>query len=440
MTQQATLTAPSAVSRQEALPLNEAGEPLFHGLTAAAWLKVAIVSVLMIATFRFNLYRLWLKTNPFSGELNWRHSIVVPIVGLYYLYVNRDDLLKARAYVAWSGLPILVLGILLFGYGIWPGQNDFIKDFGMVVALFGVVAFLCGWQVMKIAWFPIVFLVCAIPWPELVYSYIASPLQHLAASVAVGTLRLTGVEAMNQGTKILMEGPKGYRALNVAEACAGLRSLMTFISVGAAVAFLSERPLWQKILITFSAIPIAIFCNVMRVSGQGLLHHYWSEAWSEGFAHQFAGTVMLVPGFLFIVLVCWILDRMFIEVADVTPSQKRSSLVRAAAGAADWSMSKPVAPVAARALPAVSKPQVITKAQAAPTAVPTPAVKKVQAPVSGAKPGVAGPAKPQATGKPPIAGSAQPQAAPATPPRPGIVKPPAVKKIAPKPPAPEEGK
>src|SRR6185503_3262383 len=190
---------------------------------------------------------------------------------LYYLYVNREDLLKARAYVAWSGLPILIFGVLLFGYGIWPGQNDFIKDIGMVVAVFGVVALLCGWQVMKIAWFPIAFLVCAIPWPGLAYSYIASPLQHLAASVAVGVLRFTGVESQNQGTKILMLGPKGWRALNVAEACAGLRSLMTFISVGAAVAFLSVRPLWQKIIITISAIPIAIFCNVMRVAGQGLL-------------------------------------------------------------------------------------------------------------------------------------------------------------------------
>ena len=176
----------------------------------------------MIATFRFNLYRLWLKTNPFTGELNWRHSIVVPIVGLYYLYVNRDDLLRAKMYVAWSGLPILVFGILFFGYGIWPGQNDYVKDLGMVVAIFGVVALLCGWQVMKIAWFPIAFLICAMPWPELVYSKIASPLQHLAASVAVGTLRMTGVESMNQGTKILMYGDKGWMALNVAEACAGL--------------------------------------------------------------------------------------------------------------------------------------------------------------------------------------------------------------------------
>jgi exosortase len=123
------------------------------------------------------------------------------------------------------------------------------------------------------------------------------------------------------------------RTLQVAEACAGLRSLMTFISVGAAVAFLSNRPLWQKIIITLSAIPIAIFCNVMRVTGQGLLDHYWSHEVSEGFAHQFVGLVMLVPAFFLILLVGWLLDQLFVEEVDepapltikVTPRAQQSS-------------------------------------------------------------------------------------------------------------------
>ncbi len=88
---------------------------------------------------------------------------------------------------------------------------------------------------------------------------------------------------------------------------------MTFISVGAAVAFLSNRPLWQRIIITLSAIPIAIFCNVMRVAGQGVLDHYWSEQISEGFAHQFVGLVMLMPAFFLILLVGWVLDQLFVE-------------------------------------------------------------------------------------------------------------------------------
>jgi exosortase len=347
-------------------------------LRLSAWLKIAIVAGLMSWLFyASNLRRLWDKTNPFYGEPNWGHAIFVPIVGLYYLYLNRDELLTAKVnpltgmnFGRWRfitsgivlacgvlaylliprvapvsiieygtsaaigvaalgllamaldwGLGSLVFGLLIFGYGIYPGQNDWLKDLGMVVTLFGVVLTLCGWDVMRITWFPILFLVCALPWPGLVYSKIAGPLQNLAAWVSVGALNLFGVESSQQGTKIVMS--RGImvppRILNVAEACAGLKALMTFLSLGATVAFLSSRPLWQKIIITLSAIPIAIFCNVMRVAGQGLLDYYVSEQLSQSFAHQMVGLVMMLPAFLLILLMAWLVDQIFIEEVE-TPS------------------------------------------------------------------------------------------------------------------------
>ncbi len=288
--------------------------PSLGGIELTAWLKIAVVSLLLLATFRFNVLRLWLKTNPFTGEANWRHAIFIPLVGLYYLYVNRDDLLEAGVRHSWSGLGILLAGLLIFTYGIYPGQNDFVKDIGMVLSIFGTVLMLSGWQVMKVAWFPIAFLLCAVPWPDQLYSNVASPLQHLAASISVGVLRLTGVDAYNFGTKVTYLGNNGEpRTLNVAEACAGLRSLMTFVSVGAAVAFLSLRPMWQKTALVAMTVPIAVFCNVGRVAGQGLIDRYVSQQWSEGFAHQFVGIFMLLPGFLLVLATGWALDRLFIE-------------------------------------------------------------------------------------------------------------------------------
>lgn len=303
----------------------------FAGLSRTAWAKIGLITVLMALAFWPNLRRLWLKTNPFYGEPNWGHAIIVPIVGLYYLYTNREQLLKAQIKTSWWGLIPLIGGMLFYAYGIYPGRNDYFKDLGMVITLFGVVQLLCGSQVMKIAWFPIAFLVCALPWPGQFYSIVASPLQRLAAVVAVKVMAFTGVPAGSAGTKIFIGGITGdVRTLNVAEACAGLRSLMTFISLAAALAFLSVRPLWQKILITLSAIPIAVACNVMRVSGQGLLDHYISTAWSEGFAHQVAGLVMLLPAFLMVLLVFWLLDHLFIEEVE-----NKAELARASAPAAN---------------------------------------------------------------------------------------------------------
>ena len=338
---------------------------VYYGLSGRAWLRIGMIGTLMIALFWPNLRRLFLKTNPFTGEANWGHSFFVPLIGLYYLYLNRESLLKAVIRPGWLGLPIMLGGLLIFAYGIWPGQNDFVKDFGMVVTLFGVVALLCGWQVMKIAWFPIAFLVCGIPWPGLVYSYISSPLQRLAAEVGVLTLKVTGIDAMDAGTKIIMSftrhGKSVTQTLNVAEACSGLRSLMTFVSVAAAVAFLSARPLWQKIIVVLSAIPIAIFCNVMRVAGQGLLDKQNHE-WSQGFAHGFVGLVMMIPAFFLILLVCWLLDKIFIdevEKKDVLQQPKvvtrRATVAPAAAAVVRQAPVRPAA-IKPAAIPARPRP------------------------------------------------------------------------------------
>jgi exosortase/archaeosortase family protein len=311
---------------------------------------------------------------------------------------------------------------------------------------------------MKVAWFPIAFLVVALPWPELVYAKLAWPLQQLAASVAVGTLRLFGVDAQNSGTRIMMVDMKGnVRLLNVAEACAGLKSVMTFLMVAGTVAFLGSRALWEKIVIALSAIPIAIFCNVMRVSGQGLLDRYVSHEWSEGFAHQFAGVVMLIPGFFMILAIGWILEKVFIEevdknelaiaaanakaakskrtivevprrkqlesAAEVTVMPAASETAAATAANVDFSQEVDVAP-APKAAPVVAP---VAKAPVAPAAAPVaprvaPTVPAVSRPV--AKPAQAPIQKvPAATVRPAQAAppaAAAPRRAPAAPAAPGV--------------------
>ena len=394
------------MTQTSALPLGDEDqlrsywdEPGFAGLTRAAWLRMGIICLLLLALFWPNLRRLWFKTNPFTGEANWGHSFFVPLIGLYYLYLNREELLSPKARMPWPvalkllalwllvqlalwgsaffvlayrptlvmgrimligsvlmGLSMVMLGatiwitslrsrsaagarqalvsiadssavwfgfysllwgLVFYAWSIWPGQNDLFKDCSMIATLFGVVLLLGGWEVMRIAWFPIFFLGVAFPWPPLVYSQLAMPLQKLAAEAAVLTMKLTGVAAGRAATTLSISRPDGtFRGLEVAEACAGIKSLMTFVAVGAAVGFLSNRATWQKIFIAASAVPIAILCNSMRVAGQGLLDYYVSENFSQSFAHQFVGMVMLIPAFFLIMLVAWVVDNLFVEEVD----------------------------------------------------------------------------------------------------------------------------
>ncbi len=404
-------------------------------MSSQTWVQIGVIASLFGLLFWPNLRRLWLKTNPFNGEPNWGHAVVVPAVGLYYLFIHREALAKARGeQFIWGsitrpgrwvaavsmlvtgalivlacrgrlgtvyslssvagytvGLFGLIIGLLdwslgttLFGlaiyvYGIYPGQNDYLKDVGMIVTLFGIVLLVYGQRVMRVAWFPIVFLICAIPWPGLVYSWVAEPLQQIAANVAVLVLKTTGVDALCSGTKIVIQSAvstKPNRVLNVAEACAGMRSLMTFITIGGAVAFLPSRKLWQQVIIVVSAVPIAISCNVMRISGQGLLDHYVSPEWSESFAHQFVGMIMLLPAFFMILGVGKLLDKLFIEEADdpyvlLTPNK---AAVKATAGP----RTQP-APAAVAVLQP-SRPVVKTATQQATPAVRTPMTQMTEQP------------------------------------------------------------
>jgi exosortase len=352
---------------------------------ARVWGLLAIAMVLPLALVREEASRVFI---PVAAAV-----AVVLAATLGLIAWRGSDQLIQRAdqhSAGWFGGVIMLFGIAVFQYAIFPGQNDFLKDFGMVITLFGVVLALAGWSAMRIAWFPIAFLVCGLPWPGLVYSKVAGPLQQLAANVAVWTLQITGVEASVGGTKISMIGGDGnWRTLNVAEACAGMRSLMTFISVAAAVAFLSSRPLWQKIIVVLFAVPIAIFCNVMRVSGQGLLDRYVSHSLSENFAHQFVGLIMLIPAFLLILLVGWILDQIFVEQIDrrvvaMAPKVITRATAAAAAAMPQRTEQRSLAAVRAANPPAPAKPPVsVIKS---PVSVVKPPAPMARSAVSPAKP------------------------------------------------------
>src|ERR1051325_11046502 len=104
-------------------------ERIACGLSGRAWGRIAVMVGLMGAVFWPNLRRLWLKTNPISGEPNWGHSIFVPLIGLYYLYINREDLTRPRgrpvsrgraAVGVWVQLQLVAIGVLCVAWAYFP--------------------------------------------------------------------------------------------------------------------------------------------------------------------------------------------------------------------------------------------------------------------------------------------------------------------------------
>ena len=306
------------------VPNSQPGQSLY-------WAHVLILVASFGWLFWGNLQRLWQWTNPTSGDPNWGHAIFIPFISVAYLLEHRQRLREVCPQPTGAGLGVILLGIISFcgGIGIQSSFAEvgvYSQDVAMLGVLFGCVLAIFGWGMVRAALFPMAYLLCALPWPPYIHDLLTVPLQHVAATLSVRILQLTGLNVEQAGNTIhILSGSGLDRALNVAEACSGMRSLITFVSLGLAVAFLSRRPMWQKIIISLAAPPIAIACNTLRIVGEGLLDHYVSRNLSEGFAHSTVGLVLLLPGLGLFFLVGWLLDRLVVA-NDVPGNARRASM------------------------------------------------------------------------------------------------------------------
>jgi exosortase len=117
--------------------------------------------------------------------------------------------------------------------------------------------------------------------------------------------------------------------LNVVEACSGMRLLMAFMALGVATAYLEDRPIWQRVVLVLLGIPVAIVCNVVRVSITGVMYVLDKPQLGQGFMHDFTGILMLVPAFAMLWAVGWVLQGLFIEEDDDAPDHAERKEVAA---------------------------------------------------------------------------------------------------------------
>jgi exosortase len=310
-------------------------------LTPRGWLWLIVLGVLFGVLFRNVFLRtlliiaddppcyrptdLWSAlSNLLHGRFNqdWSHGLVLPFISVYFIHQNRARLMQARPRLCWLGLLLLFQGTISFAWWIWPGRNDMFQGYSVILTLVGLVLFLVGPEVMKMLWFPVLYLTLAVPVSDEAWNALSLRLKMFASHASTVALNVLGVpfhlDATVDGAVItLFRNGKYLGGLNVEDACSGLRMLMAFIALGAAVAFLSHRPTWQRWVLVILTVPVAMAVNVGRVTVTGFLHLVSPEM-AKGDFHTFVGMFMLLPALGLFLLVGWILDKTFIydEVDD----------------------------------------------------------------------------------------------------------------------------
>ncbi|HUS12396.1 MAG TPA: exosortase [Pyrinomonadaceae bacterium] len=305
-------------------------------VTKNLWRVLAIISVLLFAyaTVLVPLVRVW-----WTDE-NYSHGLLIPFIVAYILWMSRDRFAgKLSRPSSYLGLAAILIALFALWAGV-AGAELYTQRLSLVLILVGLVMYFWGVRLLRLLLVPFGLLLLSIPIPVIVFNKIAFPLQLFASSCAVWAMRLLGIPVLRQGNviELMPLNAVDTQKLEVVEACSGIRSLMTLMTLAVVFAYfthpsppssahstnvfngLKSYGFWRSTILLLSAVPIAILTNAFRVSGTGVLSHYYGTKVANGFFHSFSGWVIYIAAFLLLFGVGWMLDR-FKPATNKPPSE-----------------------------------------------------------------------------------------------------------------------
>lgn len=241
------------------------------------------------------------------NDPNYSHGFLVPLISFYLIWQNRKELNKIEIKPSLTGLALVIIGIILFILGNGASEY-FTVRFSFVLTIIGITLYLFGGRLFKKIWFPLFFLLFMIPIPYVIYFSATFPMQLLASKVSTGLLNIIGMNVIRQGNIIHLPN----QALEVAEACSGMRSLVSLLALGAVFAYFYQKRLTAGIIMFLSTIPIAVAGNVFRVFTTALIVYTVPDLRvTDEPLHTIMGTLVFVIAFVMLYIVGAILRKIF---------------------------------------------------------------------------------------------------------------------------------
>ena len=220
---------------------------------------------------------------------DYSHGFLVPLFSAFILWDKRKVIRETPVEPTWAGLPLVLLGIATVFFGVY-GAELFLSRVSLIMIVAGMIWMFFGGRLLREVRLPLGVLLLAIPFPEIIFNQITFPLQLFASRVASSVLPLLGVPVFREGNVIQLPVMK----LEVAQACSGIRSLMSLFTLAVFYGYFLEKTTGRRWFLALASIPIAVAANALRIVGTGLCVQYWDPAKGEGFFHEFSGWVMFV--------------------------------------------------------------------------------------------------------------------------------------------------
>lgn len=271
-------------------------------LTSVPYWQLGVLAVLSLWIYWSTLVRL---LGQWWRDPNFSHGFFVPLFSAFVIWQRREQLFVVNRKPSWSGLAILFIALLILIVG-QMGAELFLARSSLLLLLAGVMVLFFGWRVFGAVFFPWAFLLLMIPIPALLFNQITFPLQLLASKVSAAILPLFGVPILREGNVINLSS----MALEVAEACSGIRSLLSLLTLSIIYGYFMDKRLWVRWVLALASVPIAVAANSVRIIGTGLLVQYWDAEKAEGYFHASWGWIIFVVSLLMLyalhAVICWI--------------------------------------------------------------------------------------------------------------------------------------
>ena len=252
-----------------------------HVVGAAAFVAVAFCVLYLPVVIR--LVRDW------ATDDNYSHGFLVVPIAAYLAWERREAVRAAGVRPSMWGAAVVAGSLALLVAGVL-GAELFLTRMSVVGVTAGMVLWLLGWRALRALQFPVAFLMLMIPIPAILFNQIAFPLQLLASRFGTAVMSMASVPVLREGNVLVLSNT----TLEVAEACSGIRSLVSLLTFGILLGYFTESRATMRIATALATIPIAIVANGLRVAGTGVAAYYYGAGAAEGFLHTFAGWLVFV--------------------------------------------------------------------------------------------------------------------------------------------------
>ncbi|HEX8027056.1 MAG TPA: exosortase A [Vicinamibacterales bacterium] len=250
---------------------------------------------------------------------NYSHGFFIVPLALYFAWERRAMFDSKPIKPSFFGL-VVVAGSLFLLIAGTLGAELFLTRIAVIGTLTGAILFIFGWQRLYVLFFPLAFLLLMVPLPAIIFNKIAFPLQLLASNVGEYTINSLDIPILREGNVLILANAK----LEVAEACSGIRSLVSLFTLGLVFGYFVDQRAWVRGVIALSSVPVAILANGLRVASAGVAAHNFGPAGAEGLFHEFSGWVVFVIAFLMMMVIQRLLQKFLPPPAPVLQPETTS--------------------------------------------------------------------------------------------------------------------